>query len=177
MSNEFDFTLRLRRGQVMVWGTNYYNCLKISSYTVVDVVQSLSLSDSLQPHRLQLGRLLSQCLLKLKSTESVMLSNHLILCCPFLLLPSIFPNIGVFSKELALCIGWSKYWRFSFSISPSNEYWELISFRMDWFYLLVVHVLTSGRWKLSKRHYTCYVWELGFFFTLLKYPREGECSD
>ena len=122
----------------MVWGTNYYNCLKISSYTVVDVVQSLSLSDSLQPHRLQLGRLLSQCLLKLKSTESVMLSNHLILCCPFLLLPSIFPNIGVFSKELALCIGWSKYWRFSFSISPSNEYSGLICLKMGWLDLFAV---------------------------------------
>ena len=169
MSNEFDFTLRLRRGQVMVWGTNYYNCLKISSYTVVDVVQSLSLSDSLQPHRLQLGRLLSQCLLKLKSTESVMLSNHLILCCPFLLLPSIFPNIGVFSKELALCIGWSKYWRFSFSISPSNEYWELISFRMDWFYLLAV----QGTLKSLPQHHSSkasILWCSAFFTVQLSYP-------
>ena len=128
MSNEFDLTLYRRRGQVVVWGTNYYNCLKISSCIVVDVVQSLSLSSSLQPHGLQLGRLLSQCLLKLKSTESVMLSNHLILCCLFLLLSSIFPNNRVFFKESALCIGWSKYWSFSFSISPSNEYSEPISF-------------------------------------------------
>ena len=69
---------------------------------------------------------------------SVMPSNHLILCCPLLLLPSIFPSIGVFSNESALCIRWPKYWRFSFSISPSNEYSGLISFRMDWLNLLAV---------------------------------------
>ena len=72
------------------------------------------------------------------SIESVMLSNHLILCHPLLLLPSIFPNIRVFSNESALCIRWPKYWSFSFSISPSNEYSGLISFRMDWLDLLAV---------------------------------------
>ena len=72
------------------------------------------------------------------STELVMPSNHLILCCPLLLPPSIFPSIRVFSTELALRIRWSKYWRFSFSISPSNEYSRLISFRIDWFDLLAV---------------------------------------
>ena len=77
-------------------------------------------------------------LLKLKSIESVMPSNQLILCYPFLLLPSIFPSIRVFSNESVLCIIWPKYWSFSFSISPSNEYWGLISFRMDWFDLLAV---------------------------------------
>ena len=66
------------------------------------------------------------------SIESVMLSNHLILCCPLLLLPLIFPSIKVFSNELALWITWPKYWSFSFSISPSSEYSGLISFRMDW---------------------------------------------
>ena len=72
--------------------------------------------------------------------ESVMLSNHLILCCPLLLLPSIFPRIRVFSNELSLCIRWPKSWNFSFSfsISPSNEYTGLISFRIDWFDLLAV---------------------------------------
>ena len=65
-------------------------------------------------------------------------SNHFILCCPFLLLSSIFPSIRVFSNEFALRIRWPKYWSFSFSISPSNEYSGLISFRMDWFDLLVV---------------------------------------
>ena len=70
--------------------------------------------------------------------ELVMLSNYLILCCPLLLLLFIFPSIRVFSNEWALCINWLKYWSFSFSISPSNEYSELISFRIVWFDLLAV---------------------------------------
>ena len=73
----------------------------------------------------------SQSLLKLMCIESVMPSNHLILCCPLLFLPSIFPSIRVFSKESALHISWPKYWSFSFNISPSNEHSGLISFRMD----------------------------------------------
>ena len=77
-------------------------------------------------------------LLKLISTESVMPSNHLILCHPLLLLPSIFPSIRVFSNELALCIRWPKYWSFSFAISSSNQYSGLISSRIDWFDLLAV---------------------------------------
>ena len=76
---------------------------------------------------------------KLTSIESVMPSNHLILCRPLLLLPSIFPSIRGFSNESALRIRWPKYWNFSFSISPSNEYAGLISFRMDWLDLLEVH--------------------------------------
>ena len=72
------------------------------------------------------------------SIESVMPCNHLILCCPLLLLPSIFPSIRVFSNESALCIRWPKYWSFSFNISPSNEYPGLISFRMEWLDLLAV---------------------------------------
>ena len=77
-------------------------------------------------------------LLKLKSFESVMPYNHLILCCPFLLLPSIFPRIWVFSNESALHIRWPEYWSFSSNISPSNKYSGLISFRMDWLDLLEV---------------------------------------
>ena len=80
----------------------------------------------------------SLSLLKLMSVESVTPSNHLILCCPLFLLPSIFPSIRVFSNESALRIRWLKYWSFSFSISPSNEYSGLISFRMDCFDLLAV---------------------------------------
>ena len=80
----------------------------------------------------------SQSLLKLMSIESVMPSNHLILCHPLLLLPSIFPSIQVFSNELVLCIRWPKYWSFSFSTSPSNEYSGLISFRTDWLDFLAV---------------------------------------
>ena len=81
----------------------------------------------------------SQGLPKLLSTESVMPSNHLILCRPLLLLPSIFPSIRVFSSESALHMRWPKYWSFSFNISPSSEYSGLISFRMDWLDLLAVH--------------------------------------
>ena len=86
--------------------------------------------------------------------ESVMPSNHLILCRPLLLLPSISPSIRVFSNESALCIRWPKYWSFSFSISPSNECSELISFRMDWLDLLAVQetlksLLQHHSWKAS----------------------------
>ena len=86
---------------------------------------------------------ISQSLLKLMSIESVMLSNHLILCHPFLLLPSIFPSIRVFSDESALGIRCLRYWSFSFCISPSNEYPGLISFRIDWFDLLAVQETLS----------------------------------
>ena len=78
-------------------------------------------------------------LLKLMSIESVMPSNHLIFCCPFLLLSSVFPSIRVFSNESALYLRWPKYWSFSFNISPSSVYSGLISFRMGWFDLLAVH--------------------------------------
>ena len=84
------------------------------------------------------------------SIESVMPSNHLILCHPLLLLPSIFPSIRVFSNELALRIRWPKYWSFSFSISPSNEYSGLISFRMDWLDLLAV----QGTLKSLLQHHS-----------------------
>ena len=80
----------------------------------------------------------SRSLLKLMSIESVMPSNHLILCHPLLLPPSIFPSIRVFSKESVLCIRWPNYWGFSFNIIPSNEHPGLISFRMDWLDLLAV---------------------------------------
>ena len=92
----------------------------------------------------------SQSLLKLMSIESVMPSNHLILCRPLLLLPSIFPNIRVFSNELVLRIMWPKYWSFSFSLSPSSEYSGLISFRMDWFDLLAV----QGTLKSLLQHHS-----------------------
>ena len=92
----------------------------------------------------------SQSLLKLTSTESVMPSNHLILCHPFLLLPSIFPSIRVFSNESVLPIRWPKYWTFSFSISPLNEYSGLISLRMDWLDLLAV----QGTLKSLLQHHS-----------------------
>ena len=80
----------------------------------------------------------SQSFLKVKSIELVMASSHLILCHPLHLLPSTFPSIRVFSNESVLCIRWTKYWSFSFSFSPFSEYSGLISFRIDWFYLLAV---------------------------------------
>ena len=92
----------------------------------------------------------SQSLLKLMSIESVMPSNHLILCCPLILLPSIFPSIRVFSNESVLHTRWPKYWSFSFSISPSDKYSGLISFRMDWFDLLAV----QGTLKTLLQHYS-----------------------
>ena len=97
-----------------------------------------------QPHGLQHVRLpISQSLLKLMSIESMMASNHLIHHHPLLLLPSIFPSLRVFSNESALHIRWPKYWSFSFSISPSNEYSGLIPFRIDWFDLAVQGTLKS----------------------------------
>ena len=92
----------------------------------------------------------SRNLPKVMSIESVMPSNHLILCCPLLLLPSIFPSIRVFSNESALRVRWPKYWSFSFSISPSNEHPGLISFRMDWLDLFVV----QGTLKSLLQHHS-----------------------
>ena len=92
----------------------------------------------------------SQSLLKLMSIESVMPSNHLILCRPLLLPLSIFPSIRVFSNESALHIRWPKYWNFSFNISPSNEYSQLISFRIDWLDLLAV----QGTLKSLLQHHS-----------------------
>ena len=89
----------------------------------------------------------SQSLLKLISIESLMPSNHLVLCHRLLLLPSIFPSIRVFSNESALCIRWPKYWSFGFSISPSNEYSGLISFQIDLFDLLAVQGTSTPQFK------------------------------
>ena len=99
---------------------------------------------------------------KLMSVESVMPSNHLILCRPLLLLPSIFPNIRVFSNKSALYIRWPKYWSFSFNISPSNEHPGLISFRMDWMDLLAV----QGTLKSLLQHHSSkasILWRSAFF--------------
>ena len=92
----------------------------------------------------------SQSLFKLMSSEMMMRSNHLILCCPFLLLPSIFPSIRVFSSESVLHIRWPKYWSFSFSISLPNEYSGLISFRIDWIWLDLLDVQGTLQHHSSK---------------------------
>ena len=106
---------------------------------------------------------------KLMSTKSVMPSNHLILCRPLLLLPSIFPSIRVFSNELVLHIRWPKDWSFNISISPSNEYPRLISFRMDWLDLLAV----PGTLKSLLQHHSSkasILWHSAFFMVQLAHP-------
>ena len=131
-------------------------------------------SDSLQPYGLatcqaSLSITNSWSLLKLMSIESVMLPNHLILCHPLLLPPSIFPSISVFSSESVLHIRWPKYWSFSFSINPSNEYSGLISFRMDWLDLLAV----QGTLKSLLQHHSLkvsIVWCSAFFMAQLSNP-------
>ena len=117
----------------------------------------------------------SQSLLKLVSIESVMPSNHLILCCPLPLPPSIFPSIRGFSNESALHIRWPKYWSFSFSISPSTEYSGLISFRMDWLDLLEV----QGTLRSLLQHHSSnasILWCSAFFIVQLShlYMTTGE---
>ena len=132
------------------------------------------MSDSLQPHGLQHNRLpcaspnpgpySNSC-----AIESVMPSNNLILCCPLLLLPSIFPSIGVFSKESALRIRWPQYWSFSFSISPSNDYSGLISFRMDWLDLLADQEIL----KILLQHHSSkpsILWCSALFMVQLSHP-------
>ena len=111
----------------------------------------------------------SQSLLKLMLFESVMPSNHLILCCSLLFLPSISPSIRVFSNALDLPIRWPKYWSYSFSISPSNEYAGLISFRIDWLVLLAV----QGTLKSLLQHHSSkalILWCSAFFVVLLSHP-------
>ena len=108
----------------------------------------------------------SRSSLKLMPIELVMPSNHLILCLPLLLLPSIFPSIKVFSSESVLCIRWLKYWSFSFSNNPSNEYSGLISFRMDWLDLLTV----QGPLKSLLQHHSSkasILWHSAFFIVRL----------
>ena len=111
---------------------------------------------------------ISQTLLRFVSVESLMLSNHLILCHPLLLLPSFFLSIRVFCNAFTLCIRWPKYWSFSFNISPSNEHPQLISFRMDWLDLLAVQrTLKSLQHHSSK---ASILWRSAFFIVQLSHP-------
>ena len=132
----------------MTWFLLYNNVNQLS-------VQSLSHVQLLATpwtaaHQASLSITNSPSLLRLMSIESVMPSNHLILCHPLLLLPSVFPSIRVFSNESVLLIRWPEYWSFSFSISPSNEHSGLISFRIDWFDLLAV----QGTLKSLLQHHS-----------------------
>ena len=120
-------------------------------------------------HQASLSFTVSQSLLKLMSIESVMPSNHLILCCLLLLLSSVFPSTRVFSNELALCIRWPKYWSFSFIISPCKEYSGLISFRIDYFDFLAV----QGTLKSLLQHHSSkasVLWHSAFFMVQLSHP-------
>ena len=130
---------------------------------------SNSVSPWIASRQISLSFTISQSLLQLMSVESVMPSNHLILCHPLPLLPSTFLSIRVFSSESALHIRWPKYWNFSFSISPSNEYLELISFRVDWFELLAV----QGTLKNLLQHNSSkasVVWHSAFFMVQFSHP-------
>ena len=154
----------------------HYNIIKsVHDKSMGNIVQfSCSVvSDSLWPHGPQCAR--PPCpsptpsLNRLMSIESVMPPNRFILCHPFLLLPSNFPNIRVFSNESALCIRWPKYWSFSFNISPSNEHWGLISFRMDWLDLFAV----QGTLKSLLQHHSSkasILWGSAFFIVQLSHP-------
>ena len=128
----------------------YGSSVQFSDLVVSDSLRPMDCSMPVPVHHQLLN------LLKLISIESVMPSYHLILCHSLLLPPSIFPSIRVFSNELALSIRWPKYWSFSFSISPFNEYSELISFRIDWFDLLAV----PGTFKSLLQHETICVRQL-----------------
>ena len=108
-------------------------------------------------------------LLKLLSIESVMLSNHLILCHPLLLLPSTLPSIKVFSSESVFHIRWPRYWSFNFSISPSNEYSGLISFRMDWFYVLAIQETLKSLLQHHSSKASIH-WLSAFFMVQLSHP-------
>ena len=120
-------------------------------------------------HKASLSIANSWDLLKLMSIESVMPSNHLILCCPLLLLPSVFPSNRIFSHKSLLCIRWPKYWRFSFSISPSNEYAGLMSFRISCFDLLAVQGTLRNLLQLHSSE-TSILWHSAFFMVRLSHP-------
>ena len=161
------------KGEISVW-TDWFQSLCNTAFFLIgggcSVIQSFLTLQShawTVVHQASLSFIISQSLLKLTSIESVMLLNHFILFCPLLLLPSVFPSIRVFSKESALHIRWPKYW--SFSISPFNEYSELISFRMDWLDLLAV----KETLKSLHQHHSSKAWILrrsAFFLVQVSHP-------
>ena len=145
---------------VVQWST----CVQLSA-TLSTVTYQPSLSFTISPS-----------LLNLMSTESVTPSNHLILCCPLLLLLSIFPNIRVFSSESAFHIRWPKYWSFSFSISPPNEYSGLIPFRTDWSYLLPIYCMPSTLHKSGLLCASCCKWSMPTVYWMLSRRLPTQCQ-
>ena len=145
-----------------------FHCLCINSVQSLSRVQLFATPWTVA-RKASLSITNSWSLLKLMSIESVMPSSHLILCRPLLLLLSIFPSIRVFSSESVLCIRWSNYWSFSFSISPSNEYSGLISFTIDWFDLFAVR----GTLKSLLQYHSSkasILWHSTFFLVQLSHP-------
>ena len=134
------------------------------------------MSDSLRPrglhaaHQAPLSSTISPSLLRLMYIESMMPSNHLILCRPLLLLPSVFPSIRVFSNESTLHMKWPKYWSFSFSISTSKEHQGLISFRMDWLDLLAVQGTLKSLLQHHSSKASIFLWRSAFFTVQLSHP-------
>jgi len=157
--------------------SNYVDLILLSFF-LMSLTSSIQFSHSVvsdsaiswtAAHQASLSITNSQSLLKLMSIKLVMPCNHLMLCCPLLLPPSIFPSIRVFSNESALYIRWPKYWSFSFSISPSNEYSGFISFRIDWFDLLAV----QGTLKSLLQHHSSkasILWHSAFLMVHLLHP-------
>ena len=143
------------------------NLVQFSSVQLLSRVQ-LFATPWTAAHQASLSNTNSWSLHKLMSIELVMPSNHLILCRPLLLLPSIFSNIGVFSNESALCIRWPKYWNFSFNISPSNEHPGLISYQMDWLDLLAVQGTLKN--LLQHNSSTASILHSAFFTVQLSHP-------
>ena len=146
----------------------------LGPYNVDAVVRSLShvwlfATPWTAAHQASLSFTVSRSLCKLKSVKSVMPSNRVVLCCPLLLLPSVFRSIRVFPSESAVHIRWPKYWSFTFSISPSKDYSELILFRIDWFDLLAV----QGTLKSLLQHHSLKVsvlWHSPFFMVQISRP-------
>ena len=156
----FISSLHTNKKCVTMWSDGWLSIIVEIILQYISSVQSLSHVRFFWTAARQVSRSItnSWSFLKLMSIESVMPSNQLILCCPLLLLPSIFPSIRVFFNESVLLIRWSKYWSFSFSIRPSNEYSGLISFRIDCLDLLVAH----GTLKSFLQHHSSHIhtWQL-----------------
>ena len=171
---EIGWLIRARKTQVagsLLVRNRVFSAISISKDATAQFSR-LVVSDSATPwtvvHQASLFITSSQSFLKHMSIDEMMPSNHLTLC-PLLLLPSIFPSIRIFSKESILCIRWPKYWSFSFSISPSNEYSGLISFWIDWFDLLAV----QGTLKSLLQHHSSkalILWCSAFFMVQLSHP-------
>ena len=159
------------KGKLSKFGGRWTSILSLVTFSLVQLLRRvwLLLTPWTAARQASLSITNSQSILKLMSIEWVMPSNHLVLCCSLLLLPSIFPSIRVFSNESVFHIRWPNFWGFSFSISPSNDYSGLISFRMDWFDLLAIQgTLKSLLWHHSLK--ASILWLSAFFMIQASHP-------